>query len=48
MVFHLVEPVTQSPRRVRAVIPAVLSAPGKHKAKRRKLMLANAGAGPGL
>lgn len=42
MEFHLVEPVTQSPRRAGAIIPAVFLAFGKHKAERRKLMLANA------
>lgn len=44
MEFHLVEPVTQSPRRARAIIPAVFLASGKHKAERGKLMLANADA----
>lgn len=42
MEFHLVEPVTQSPGRARAIAPAVFSASGKHKAEREKLMLANA------
>lgn len=48
MEFHLFEPVTQSLRRVRAVICAVFSVSRKHKAERRKLMLANAEASPAL
>lgn len=48
MGFHLAEPVTHSPRRGRALIPAVLSASGKRKGERRKLVLANAEASPAL
>lgn len=48
MEFHLFGPVSQPPRRVRAVIPAVFSVSGKHKVERRQLTLANAEAGPAL
>jgi len=48
MEFHLFEPVPQSPRGVRAIIPAVFSVSGRHKAERKKLLLANAEASPAL